>query len=232
MSENENPHQQHRERMREKYLRVGLDGFNEHEILEFLLYYCIARRDTNALAHTLIRTFGSFAGVLAAPVEELCRVEGVGERTAVFLKLLYDISQNADRYESEREPLSSVEKIGEYIRPFYQGISTEQVLVLALDSRLRPIRAIRVQQGSMDTVALPIVKVARTLVSCGASFVVLSHNHPNGTALPSQKDVQTTQQLQNVLAGVGIQLIDHLIFDREDYISLRDSNGNLVITSH
>ena len=84
----------------------------------------------------------------------------------------------------------------------------------------------------MDTVALPIVKVARTLVSCGASFVVLSHNHPNGTALPSQKDVQTTQQLQNVLAGVGIQLIDHLIFDREDYISLRDSNGNLVITSH
>ena len=96
MDQRANPHAGHRKRKKEQFLRCGLDAFAPHEALELLLFYAIPRADTNAMAHALLVRFGSLDGVFRAPVEELMRVEGVGESAALLLHLvpqLYKRSQ-------------------------------------------------------------------------------------------------------------------------------------------
>ena len=86
-------HDGHREKMRRRFLTSGLESFADHEALELLLYYAIPRRDTNPIAHALMERYGSLSAVMAAPVEDLQKVEGVGENAAVLLKLVPRLCQ-------------------------------------------------------------------------------------------------------------------------------------------
>ena len=223
----ENLHAGHRARMREKYLRVGFDGFAEHEILEMLLYYCIPQKNTNELAETLIRSFGSFSGVLSAPVNELCTIKGVGERTAILLRLVGEIIIRETTYSKQKIKLNTTDKIGKFVKPLLENSKTECVIALALDEELNVIRSIKVFEGSFDSSGLPIPKFVRMLVNCGAAAVVIAHNHPSGYAFPSVNDIRATSTLKTALDYVGIQLIDHIIVVPNDYVSFRESGNQL-----
>ena len=80
-------HSGHRQRVKTEFLARGVEGWSDHRILELLLFYAIPQGDVNELAHRLVDHFGSLAGVLDASAEELKKVPGVGEHTAVLLKL-------------------------------------------------------------------------------------------------------------------------------------------------
>ena len=222
-----NIHKGHRERTRKKYLRAGLDAFSEHEILEFLLFYCFAQQDTNELAHSLISAFGSVKGVLCASVDDLCQIKGMGEKSALLIKFIGDLIQRERSGIDERPILDTTDKIGKFVLPFFDGMSSEMVLAVALDQKLRVTRTIKILEGSLDTVTLPIAKVARTLVSSSAAAVIIAHNHPAGVAIPSVTDIRTTKSLKNALEGVGIQFVDHIIVAEGDYVSMRDSGGRI-----
>jgi DNA repair protein RadC len=87
----ETVHKDHRQRMLQRVLRQGLDQFEPHQALEVLLYFAVPRQDTNPLAHRLIDHFGSLAAVLDAQAEDLMRIPGVGERTAIFLSMMPEL---------------------------------------------------------------------------------------------------------------------------------------------
>ncbi len=223
-----NVHAGHRERMRKKYLRVGFEGFEEHEILEMLLYCCFSQQDTNELAHRLILFFGSVKGVLTAPVEQLESVKGIGEVTAFNLKLIGDIALNSMQSGRDERPiLDTTDKIYEYIEPFFRSQSTEVVLVLSLDVNSRVMRATKVHEGSFDSVSFNIAKIVRSLVSSGAAGVVIAHNHPSGVAIPSQRDLDSTEKLKRALESVGIMFVDHIILGENDYVSFSQSGQKL-----
>jgi len=232
-AENQKPniHAKHRERVRQKFLKVGLDGFSEHEIIEFVLFYALAQQDTNELAHRLIGTFGSVRGVLSASVDQLCQVKGVGERSAILLKLIGDIIVRDREKPDERPVLNTNEKIGDFVAQFYRANNVEMVIVVALDHNLRVIRTIKVAEGDIDNVSIPVAKTVRSLVTCGAAAAVLAHNHPSQVALPSEEDVRATKKLRNSLATVGIELLEHIIVTPGDYISFRDSGNNIYVVS-
>jgi len=226
----ENIHAKHRERVREKFLKVGLDGFSEHEILEFLLFYVFAQQDTNDLAHRLINTFGSLHGVLSADVSDLCTVKGIGERAAVFLKLIGDVATRDREKPDERPILNTSDKIGQYFLRFYKTNITEMAVIAALDSRFRVIKIIKIAEGDVDNIQIPVTKITRTLVTCGASAAVLAHNHPSQVGMPSVTDIRTTERLAATLGSVGIKLLDHIIVDgKNDYISFYDSHGKIYV---
>ena len=107
-------HDGHRGKMRQRFLKSGLEAFADHEALELLLYYAIPRRDTNPIAHALMDRYGSLPAVLSAPVEDLKKVEGIGENAAVLLKLVPQLQQKARLTEAERV-LNSSEKAGEFL---------------------------------------------------------------------------------------------------------------------
>lgn len=130
-------HDGHRQRLLQRFLREGLDGFDEHNILELLLFYAIPRKDTNELAHRLMDDFGSLAGVLDASAQELQQVEGVGENTAGFLKLLPELTRVYYSQKQQDLCLASTEQAGRFLLPRFIGRQEETVLLTCLDGKCR-----------------------------------------------------------------------------------------------
>lgn len=229
-----NIHKGHRERVRKKYLKVGFDGFSDHEVLEFLLYYCNAQQDTNETAHRLLNQFGTLGAVFSAPIEELVKVKGVGEQTAFLIRFVSDLMKAQMGSFDNREALDTSDKLAAHIVPFYKGANVETTYVLALDDKKKLIKVLKVAEGSFDSVAVSVPKITRQLISCTAACAVVSHNHPIGPALPSVNDVRVTKRLQTALQSVGISLADHIIYSNQDndYISMCDSGDRLYTVAN
>lgn len=217
-------HNGHRERMRRRFLDSGLDGFADHEVLELLLYYAIPQGDVNPLAHALMDRFGSLSGVLSAPVELLTQVKGVGERTAVLLRLVLQAAQKARLADLKRELiLNTRENVGAYLLELFSRERSEAVYEICLDAKGKLLACRRLGEGSVSAVSLDIRKVVENAIIHSASSVILAHNHPSGIALPSEADAQATNQVRTALASIGVRLEDHIIVADHDFISFSES---------
>lgn len=213
----------HRDRMKKRFLEHGLDTFDELHTLELILFYAISRRDVNPLAHRLLDTFGSLAAVLDAPAEELMKVEGVGENTAVFLKLLPQIGRRYEISRSAKIRLDSSKKAGEYLMPRFLTESGEAVYMVCLDAKCEVLYCGCIGRGSLQETGVDLRKIVELALRYNAGSVILAHNHPSGIALPSGADVETTRRLSEALRVVHVRLADHIIVAADDFVSMADS---------
>lgn len=215
-------HEGHRERMRNRAAKQGLSGMEPHNILELLLFYTIPRGDTNETAHRLINTFGSLSAVLEAPIEELVKVSGVGEKTALFLHLLPEISKAylKDTVKSGAV-LDTPEKAGEYLRPFFIGSTNEIVVLACLDNKSEVKNCTVISEGSLNISEVSKRKVVETVLRNNASVVIMAHNHPNGVAAPSKKDIEVTYEIASLIRTIDVRLADHIIFAGGEWLSMR-----------
>lgn len=217
-------HEGHRERLRTRFLTSGLEGFEPHNVLELLLFYSIPRRDTNEIAHQLIERFGSFAGVIDAPVEELVQVNGITENTACLLKLITPAARyyNADRA-ARHCVINSTTAAGEYLAGRYWGYTEEVVSLISMDNLCKIISYDIIGEGDINSAGISSRKIIETVLRTKASSVIIAHNHPGGIALPSRADIEMTEKLAEALSHVGVHLIDHIIIAGEDFVSLANS---------
>lgn len=217
-------HDGHRERLRRRYLTAGLDALDDIQVLEFLLFFTIPRKDTNPIAHRLLEHFGGLASVLEATPAELQQVEGVTALSAVLLSLFPAV---AKRHLRERdnpgEILDTFSKCGYYLLPYFFGERDEVVYLLCLDGKLKVRNCRLMYRGSVNNVLISARRLAETALACGATYVVLAHNHTSGIALPSQDDEAATRRIRDALSGVGIQLIDHIVVANDDFVSMAES---------
>lgn len=217
-------HDGHRQRLKKRFCEEGLDNFEEVNVLELMLFYCIPRKDTNPIAHALMERFGSLSQVLEAPVEELAKVAGMSENAAIFLNLATAVG----RYylinrANAGDILSTVEKCGEYMVPYFFGRRNETVFLLCLDAKCKVLCCKEVGEGSVNTAGISVRKIVETALLANASTVVLAHNHPSGLAIPSGEDVRTTRLVASALKAVDVQLADHVIVADDDFVSLAQS---------
>lgn len=218
-------HDGHRQRLRARFEQNGLEGFEEHEALELLLFYAIPRQNTNSIAHALIDRFGSFANVLDAPAEELEKVKGIGKNSAALIKLMPQVSAYylAGRA-APGQMLNTTEKAGEFFMPKFVGRQKETVYMAALDDKRKVLRCVRISdEGINNAVRISIKRIVTEAINTNATGVVLAHNHPGGIALPSVDDKRVTQKAHNALRLVNVQLLDHIIVADEDFVSMADS---------
>ena len=216
-------HDGHRQRKKEQFLRRGLEGFADHEVLELLLYYAIPRRDTNELAHRLIDRFGTLRGVFDAAPEELRQVDGVGENAALFLQLLPAVGRRALLDEKKETILNSVETVGAFFTRLLAGERREVLYQVCLDAKGKLLSDHRLASGTVSMAPVSVREVVENALRCDASRVVLGHNHPSGVALPSEEDRQITLQIQQALATMSITLVDHIIVADGDFVSMAAS---------
>lgn len=215
-------HDGHRARKKEQFLRFGLEHFADHEVLELLLYYAVPRQDTNPIAHALIDCFGSLEQVLAAPVEELQKVKGVGESAALLIKLVPQVVRQARISSAASEKiLDTTERIGAFFVDHFVAQTEEIMYQLCLDAKGRMLSCDKVSTGDVSSVNLNVRKVVENALRHNAVMVALAHNHPSGVAFPSQEDRVATLMARDALETVGIQLVDHIIVADDDFISLR-----------
>lgn len=217
-------HDGHRQRLKERFLRDGLDGFTEIQMLELLLFYAIPVKDTNPLAHALLDRFGSLAKVLDAPLDKLMEVNGIKDHAATLIKLTKDLSRCYEVSKAKEEKcLPTIEDCGDYLKPFFKGRKNETVFLLSLDAKLKVLDCREVGEGSVNSANVPIRRVVEMALEAGASSVILAHNHPSGIALPSGEDIQTTRRMATALSAVEIALVDHIVVADDDYVSMVQS---------
>lgn len=219
------PHSGHRKRMRDRFLRDGMDSLQDHEVLELLLFYAIARQDTNELAHRLINRFGSLSGVFDAPVEELKRVEGIGGTTAVFIKTYPEVFR---RYTMDKKKkvrrLYSYEDVADYAKSYLIGRRREGILVVLLNANSQILFSDIVYEGSVNAAEIYFRDLIRLASSYDAVGVILAHNHPSGDCLPSREDIITTRMAAEALGKIDVTLVDRVIVAGDDCVSMATSH--------
>lgn len=212
-------------RLRDRFRKEGcdLDHFEPHNTLELLLFYCAPQKDTNELAHLLIDEFGSISGVFDAPYEELIKVNGVGEYTATFLKMIPALFRiyEQDRVKDE-VVLDSAEKAGRYFVPKFIGRTEELVFAACLDSECKVKCCEVVNHGTVSAATVNVRKIAEYAMKYNATNVIIAHNHPYGLAVASPEDIMTTDAIYYALQLIGIDLTDHIIVAKDKAVSLAE----------
>ncbi len=220
-------HNGHRARMKKRFLEHGSDSFDDHHLLEMLLFFALPRVNTNLLAHDLLDRFGSIEGVLDAAPDELMSVPGMGEHAAALVKLIPALGR---RYLAAKNSVGSIlattEDAGQFLIPRFLGRRDETVMLVCLDTKMKAVSCRMIASGDVSAAHISVRKVVEQALAQNAPYVLLGHNHVNGLALPSSEDVATTQRLQEALSLVGVTLLDHIIVAGDDFVSLKE-NGVL-----
>jgi len=196
-----NLHAGHRQRVKERLEKEGLDSFSDHNILELLLFYSIQRKDTNETAHLLLEKFGTFDGVFDAEIDELTEVKGITQHSASLIKLVgeawrrYTLSKN--NYESTS--LDSIEKAGEYVCTRLMGSNREKFLVVCLNNRLNILGSEVLFDGTVNRAMVDIRKISEYALRKKASSIIIAHNHPSGVPEPSDDDINLTAKIADAL---------------------------------
>ena len=215
----------HRERLRRRFEEENIDTIPDYIVLERMLQGIIVRRDTCELARTLIKEFGGIPQVLDAPVSELCKVPGMGETAASYIKLIPAFYR---RYVTDKwkKPhiFSHVAAAADYLAKHFIGYTHEVLIVMCLDANNKLLACRPVFEGSINAIDISIRKVLQFALAFNATRVIIGHNHPQGDAIPSSDDILTTQRLYNALIYAGIRLDDHIIVAEDDHISFAQSD--------
>ena len=221
MPEKESIHVGHRERIRQRFREQGLTGFAEHEVLELLLTFAIARKDVNPLAHELIAQFGSLSAVLEADESELMRVKGVGENTAALITLMPELFGVYRRSAmGDRPRVTNYAEAKAYCKSLFMGAHEELVYVLCLDQNGRVIHPALLRRGTVNEVNIYPREVVEMVIRYHAHAIMLTHNHPSGTAQPSQADIDVTARIARALEAINVSLTDHLILSGDEVYSM------------
>ena len=217
-------HDGHRQRMKSRFLEVGLDGFNDHNALEMLLFYALPRKDTNELAHELLNHFGSLAAVLEADHKALSEIDGIGENAAVLLQLIPDISRRyMEEITAPRKSVESADQIGRYFMAKFMYLQDEVCYALLLDNANRVITCKPISKGVVNATEVGVRMLIELAMKYKATGVIIAHNHPGGMPDPSREDEDCTETVKNMLDVVGVKLLDHIIVGSGVYYSLKQS---------
>jgi DNA repair protein RadC len=212
----------HRDRLRQRFVQAGSDALHDYEMLELVLFRAIPRRDVKPLAKELIARFGSFAEVIAAPIERLKEVEGLGEAAITDLKIVQAAANRLLRGEvKKRHVLSSWSSVLDYCRTAMAFESKEHFRILFLDKGNHLIADEQQQTGTVDHTPVYPREVVKRALELSATAVILVHNHPSGDPTPSRADIDMTKAIIDVARPLGIAVHDHLIVGKDGHASLK-----------
>lgn len=224
-SEADKPHWQgHRERLRTKLLARGPGALDDYEVLEVLLMAFIPRRDVKPIAKALQAKFRSLSAILAAPAEELVKVDGVGETVAAYIRAIAELHSRAGRETLQsREVISSWSALTTYVQREIQHEPREQFRVLFLDRKNQLLRDEIMGHGTVDHAPVYPREIARRALEVQCSSLILVHNHPSGDPKPSRADIDITREIIDVLQPFDITVHDHLIVGTAGVVSFRSA---------
>ena len=224
---NEKDNQGHRERIKEKFLKNGIDGFAEYEILELLLTYCIPRKDTKPIAKELLNKFKSLDNIFKADFDKLFAIDGLGKNSIAFLKLIGDLPSIIYKDELknkkliDRETLKILNKdiLLNYLRNKIGYEEIEKFYVIYLSSSNEVIEFEENSVGTLDRSSVYPREIYKKIINLNAKSVILAHNHPSDNITPSKSDIELTNEIAKGLKNFGALLIEHIIITKNSYFS-------------
>ncbi len=216
-------HEGHRDRLKDRYIKEGLSGFEDHEALELLLFYAIPRRDTNELAHVLLDAFGNLKNLFEANVKDIMNVPGIGKNAAALIKLTAEI---AAKYwfapAAGKTNVSSIIKAKDYAQSLLYGKNTEHFYAAMTDASFNVKTSELISTGTTTEAGVPVRKVIEAVIRSGVDKLMVFHNHPGGKAKPSLSDIELTGKIVTAAASINVQLTDHIIVGEDGCFSFAE----------
>ena len=213
----------HRQRLREKFLKNGLDGFHDYEIIELLLTLGTPRKDCKQSAKDALKKFGSLKDVLEASPSELKKIKGIADNNVFGLKIAQSVSRRylADRI-IDKEFIRSADEVIDYLKHNLRDKSREVFLVIYLNGRNQILNMEELFEGTLSTSAVYQREVVKRALVNDAAALVFVHNHPSGNPNPSQDDLTITKKLKEAALAIDVSVHDHLIIAGNDVYSFAD----------
>jgi DNA repair protein RadC len=211
----------HRERLRERFEKGGFKGFHDYEILEFLLTFIFRQGDVKPLAKELIKTFGSFAKVLDAPIEQLEKIKGLGKVSAISLHAFREIMAFyfQDNAFINKEQITRMSGLIEMLRANIGHKANEVLFAIFLNAKNEVLETKELGEGTVSQAAAFPRKIVEEAIRLKATSLILAHNHPDGIAAPSDDDLNITNEIKNALSLIDVTLQDHIILANNEYYS-------------
>lgn len=212
----------HRRRLKQKVLS-GVGSLLDYELLEALLFFVFVRIDTKLLAKKLLTRFGGFSKLLSADAEELKSIDGVGESTVIFFALLKEVLVRVHKSKVQKNPVIATSKdVQHYYRVVLGETKKEQLRIMFLDVKKRLICEKMIHAGTVSKTAVYPREIVHSALECGASGLIIVHNHPSGDVLPSRQDVIMTKRIQEIAEKLEMCVVDHLVVGRENVVSMKE----------
>ena len=213
----------HRQRLRERFLKSGLEGFHDYEVIELLLTLATPRKDCKDAAKAALSRFKSLQGVIEASPEELCEVKGLGTKNIFGIKMIRAV---AERYLKKKligkDLISNSKELFDYLYHSLRDKQRESFNAVFMDSKNRVISTETLSTGTLTASSVYPREVVHAALNHHAAAIIFAHNHPSGDPHPSHEDVAITRQL--VFAGrvMGITVHEHIIIGDNRYFSFAD----------
>lgn len=216
-------HGGHRDRVKNKYLSIGIDNLYHHEILELLLFYAIPRKDTNEIAHRILEKYNTISGVFEASPQDLAQISGVGKNAATLISLAGDILRVVQKDKLKGKPLlDNTDKAGEFIKNLFCGYNHEVFYAVFLNTRSKVISYEKICEGTINELPVYPRNIVQAALRNNAYAVILAHNHPGGILAPSGADVDSTRVITKALNSIDIKLRDHIIIAGDKFSSFME----------
>jgi len=212
----------HRERMRKRLLSEDADKMSDCDLLEMVLMCAVPRRDVKPLAKKLLEKYGSFAGVINAPAEDITCVKGVGTGVISFFKVIRQSALRLIKTEIDSEPvINNIEKLADYCIAKIGRDKVESLRIMFFDTKFKLIADELFATGTVDRVSVFPREVLKKVITFGAASFVLVHNHPSGDLAPSDDDISMTRKIMAAAESLNVKVIDHLIVSKNGYVSFK-----------
>lgn len=218
-------HGGHRERLRKRFLENGTNGFEEHELLELLLFYALPRVNTNELAHALINRMGSLSAVLGASAEDIAAVKGLNESSALFVSFMADLCR--DYAETSLTDRTSFPKEGAegYLTAYFKSVQSEICVLLSVSMKCEPMSIHTFTREELMPGGISSRSIAELVIRNRIRRIVIGQNRTGRLVLPCEEDYIITKTLSELLRPLGVEVYDHIICAEERSFSMRKSGA-------
>jgi DNA repair protein RadC len=218
-------HDGHRKRLKNRFLNSP-ESFEDHELLELILFYAIPRKNTNETAHKLLNRFGSIKGILDASTEALCEIDDIGPNSALYIKAIASLLLRYENSDIKSDGLlKSPVALSSFLKNLFIGTENEISYILLFDNSKRLITCEKIGEGFSLEHTLSLRKITSCALSSNAVSAILVHNHPNGKAFPSGEDIHATNRIRLLLEPLGITLMEHFIVAGEECLPIINSQS-------
>ena len=216
-----NLHKNHRKRVKQRYITEGLDNFSLHNIIELVLFYSVPQKDVNELAHKLANHYKTLPNLLDADYHDLIGHEGIGENTAVLLKLIPDLFRQYSMAKVNSGMVcEKIDRMAEFLISYYTAVTREVVVLILLNNKNEKIDCVKIHEGSISSVSIDINVIAEIVYTRKAVNFILAHNHPDGDPTPSREDINITKMIDNAFSMFNVDLLEHYVIAGTRYCTI------------
>jgi DNA repair protein RadC len=213
----------HRRRLREKFLRGGLNAFLDYEIIELLLTLGTPRRDCKEQARQALKEFKSLRGVLEADVHDLQKIDGIGSHNVFGIRLVQEVSRRFLKDKMLSRPYGrSSREVFDYLYHALRDLKKENFKVLFLDPKNQIIEEKTLFEGTVDSSAVYPREIMKDALRYNATALIFAHNHPSGDPEPSLCDREITRELVFAAKVIQLKVLDHIVIGNNCYFSFAD----------